>query len=435
MIFLKTALKNIRHELAMHIVTVLQMLATIIITLVMVSSILIRYQYYTPLKEYFQANGLYCIFSTYANSDIETWNAINYGDEMTEEEKDSYLSAHVEEFYMDSQDVLQYLENAQSIVACHQVLAYPPDKIVYDSVSYNDALIESFSPELTEGRWLNTSEDAEELEVVVSQNDYGWKVGDTIELLCASYPNGFYTTAKVVGILKENTKIPYASARDGDDTFQLFYETFSFAVEERPIMLFSSDSIEKLNQLDAFQDNNHILQSVMHSMIVTYPDDYTEAQLLEEQQKLSEIGCTLSVSLQEMDENSREYLYAQVYHLLPIILVLLVLTMVSSISSSALSTRRRLKDYSIYYVNGLQWKHCIIIHAWESIILAGIALIGAGIGILFLQYTVLAEYVKIIWDAWSILSIGGVVVLYILISMLMPAVMIGRNTPKQILTR
>lgn len=54
MILFKSACKNIRHNFFVHVVIMLQMIATIVITMIMVSSILIRYQYYTPFKEFFQ---------------------------------------------------------------------------------------------------------------------------------------------------------------------------------------------------------------------------------------------------------------------------------------------------------------------------------------------------------------------------------------------
>ena len=63
MILFKSACKNIRHNFFVHVVIVLQMIATIVITMIMVSSILIRYQYYTPFKEFFQSKGFYSKYS------------------------------------------------------------------------------------------------------------------------------------------------------------------------------------------------------------------------------------------------------------------------------------------------------------------------------------------------------------------------------------
>ncbi len=329
--------------------------------------------------------------------------------------------------------MLSYLEDAKSIAACHSVLALPLDEEKNaKAISYNDNLIEAFTPELKDGRWLQSSKNTEKLEVVISENDYGWTVGDSIPLLCTGYPDGFVTEAEIVGIIEDDVKIPYASARDGEDKYTLFYDSYSFAIEEIPIMLFSSDTIRNLNTQET---GNSILQGMMYSALITYPDDYTEEQLSSEKQKLSSMGCLFSESLRKMDKNSKQYLYEQVYNLLPIVAVLLVLTAVSSVSSSALSTKRRLRDYAIYYVCGLKWRQCILINMIQSLILSALSVILAFICTALIKYTYFSQYIKIIWKWETVLVLAGAAALYILVSMIMPVILIGRNTPKQILTK
>ena len=215
MILFKSACKNIRHNFFVHVVIVLQMIATIVITMIMVSSILIRYQYYTPFKEFFQSKGFYCIFSEFANGDLENWRYYNQNT-ASEEEQYHYFMESMDKIYMDGSEMQNYFDDAKSIAACHTVLAYPADESQNcRSISYSDSIIENYAPALSDGRWLHTSADATELEVVISENDYGWKVGDTIPINYSQYPNGLSTTVKVVGILKDGVKIPGSSARDG----------------------------------------------------------------------------------------------------------------------------------------------------------------------------------------------------------------------------
>ena len=135
-----------------------------------------------------------------------------------------------------------------------------------------------------------------------------------------------------------------------------FYTTYSFDVEEIPVVLMAS---EYLAQLD---DGPEVIQGVYGSYLVTYPENYTAQQITQEQQKLSQFGSVFSISFDEMRPNNMQSLFEPAYYLLPIILVLTILTAVGCISSSALTTRRRLRNYAIYYVNGLQWKQCIFIN-------------------------------------------------------------------------
>ena len=113
----------------------------------------------------------------------------------------------------------------------------------------------------------------------------------------------------------------------------------------------------------------------------------------------------------------------------------MILTIVSSISSSALSVKERLKDYSIYYICGLRWRQCVFINMIESAVLAIISILISCALLVLLQFTALSDHVKIIWNPISVASLLCIVILYILLSMLMPIMIIGKNTPKQILTK
>lgn len=413
MIFFKTAVKNIFSELTLHIITILQMAAAMIITLILISSILIRYQYYTPLKEYFQSNGIYGIFAIHANSHLNE-----------EQIKYSYL--------LNSDELLNELDGALEIIGCNNAICDPADETagVFENYTYTDNLIENFTPELSEGRWLNTSDNANTLEVVISENNFGWDVGDTVPLMFWDYPNNTYYDAVVVGKLKENTKIPGGVSGNSDGiTFMNFFRTYSLAIEEHPMAIMSSEYIERLS------DGKYEHQGVFSSFIVTYPDNYTEEQLEKEQAKLASLGCALSIPLREMDKNSMKYLYAQMYNLFPIVIVLMVLTAVGCISSSALTTRRRLRDYAIYYVNGLQWKQCVYINFLQSLLCGIVSILISGIALICIKFTALSEYVHIIWG-WQLLAgIAAVFIIYICVSLLMPLLIIGHNTPKQILTK
>lgn len=412
MIFLKTAIKNIFSEITLHLITILQMAAAMIITLILISSILIRYQYYTPLKNYFRSNGIYGIVPSHASNYLDVDPGAYY-------------------YFLNGEELLGEMDGALDCLGCNNVFVDSADEATagIGNYAYTDNLIQSFTPELSDGRWLNTSDKASTLEIVISENSYGWEVGDTVSLMFWNYPNHVYRDALIVGKLKENAKIPggYNAGR-GNITFNNFFRTYSFAIEEKPVILMSSEYIENLAV-------GNIHQGISSSFIVTYPDNYTEEQLEKEQAKLASLGCAISVPLREMDKNSMKYLYAQMYNLFPIVIVLMILTAVGCISSSALTTRRRLRDYAIYYVNGLQWKHCIYINFLQSVISGIISVLISGIALICIKFTALSEYVHIIWGWQLFAGIAAVFIIYICVSLLMPLLIIGHNTPKQILTK
>ncbi len=416
MILIKTAWNALKKNLLMNLFTLLQMIAVLCITAVMISSLCIRYQYYAPFKDYFSSNGIFMKYIDFANRQPEVLSLIDM---------------------MNNEDFLSEFEDSESMIACHNAMMYTTkeDQLI-STISYDDEIIHRFSPELQEGRWLNITSNPTEVEVVVSENDYGWEVGDTIEITALNFPTGIPFDAKIVGKLKNSTKIVGGQWRDrGTVDFNDFYYPFDFEIEQIPILLFSYSSLKNLNTGIARDAQFDVPQSVMYSAILTFSDDTSEEEIEQAQQQLSSYGNVVSFPLTELKENSIRYLYEQVKNLLPIIVVLFVLVSVSSISSSALSTRRRLKDYAVYYINGLQWKQCTCINFIQSGLISILAVLAA-FGILFsIQFTTFRDDLKIIWNPYLFASMAALVVLYLIISMIMPMIIIGKNTPKQILTK
>ena len=145
------------------------------------------------------------------------------------------------------------------------------------------------------------------------------------------------------------------------------------------------------------------------------------------------MGCAFSVDLTEMDQNSKQYLYQQLYQLLPIVAVLLVLVLVSSISSSALATRRRLRDYAMFYLCGMQWKQCAAVNFCQALLSGAGAILLTGLGMLVIRYTALSEKFLIFWNGYLAAVLAGMLLLYLLFSMLMPMMMLHAVTPNSIL--
>ena len=398
---LKTALKNIRKSLVLNLVTCLQMTAAMVVTVILISSILIRYQYYTPLKSYFRANGIYGVFPNNAEKD---W--------------DCGLDA---QRWLDDAGLKAELDGEQEVLGSCNASCFSADASKLYSYGYTDNLIRAFTPELESGRWLSADNSGDLPEIVVSQNDQGWNTGDVIELII---DQGYQF--RIVGVLKENAKIPTGFSNQRDPDFTQFYRTYSFRTEECPLVLMRLASLRALSE--------KIRCGMTAGFIVTYPDHISEDQLNRECEKLSSFGSAVTVPLRTMQKNNLRYLYRQMYDQFPIVLVLMILTAVSSICSGALTTRIRLRDYAVYYVCGLRWKQCTAINLMQSVICGLVSSAAAFLLLLGIQKTSLSEQFRIIWRPESIAGIAAVFVIYLIVSMIMPAVIIRNSTPKQILT-
>ena len=100
----------------------------------------------------------------------------------------------------------------------------------------------------------------------------------------------------------------------------------------------------------------------------------------------------------------------------------------SSISSTALSTRRRLHDYAVFALSGLPWRKCIVINLLQSLMTAGAAAAAALICGAVLQHTSLRELFYVKPGGWQLLSCAAVIGIYLLISLWMPHLMLRKNS-------
>ena len=59
--------KTLRRNMALQLLSILQMTAVLLLSAVMISAVCIRYQTYAPFADYFESEGLFCKFSTPAH--------------------------------------------------------------------------------------------------------------------------------------------------------------------------------------------------------------------------------------------------------------------------------------------------------------------------------------------------------------------------------
>jgi len=421
MILLKTAWNDFRKNSIVNIFIILQVAVSLIITAVMISAISVRSQYYTPFRDILTSNGIFIKFSSSPNYDSSQMNIYDY---------------------LDNDDILQECPDADHIYACHSMFGSIDSFHNGESFtlqSYDDEFIKRYQPELTDGRWLTSDIESNQIEIVVSENDYGVKVGDVLSLTGINYPNSTSFTGKVVGIFQDDSKIIGGGLYDygnSDMNFNSIYYPFNHTIENQIFVLASYSAIQNItNHFVLLFDTDYVVQPIISSVILTYPDNVSKEQIEADKEKLLQYGWANAISLDELNQNSIAYLLEKAEIFLPIIIILFILASVSSISSSALIVRKNLKNYSLYYISGLQWKNCSLVNLLYSIISLTIAVV-VGFAVLFiLPHTRLNDIVKIIWSPYIIGAFVVLIILQLLISMIMPLIIIGKNTPKQILTK
>lgn len=403
---LKVALRSIRKNLLMNFFILLEMIAAISLSSIMASSFLIRYRYYEPFSDKLEMKGFYCEHAGVFDKNFLSFQSDGSGI-----------------LYEDS--VLSELSGADTILSCNIVETFAGDNgmTLIFNYSYNDAVISRFTPELESGRFLLTSDKTTEIEAVITDDSTGYSVGDEVDI---QFGLSSPVKVKIVGKLAENAKIFGGNtSHEKDDDYNVMYSS-SEINNDFPSMLFSSEC------LDRYRQNGEKIYQGTHTAIICYPDDTDVIKIDEDQLKLNSFGCH-TVPLDKMNRNSIEYLMKELFNLLPIITVILIMIFVSSISSTALSSYRHLREYAVYYIVGLRWKQCVYISLIRSCIISAASAILSAI-ILF-AVSLFNSEITIIPSPLMLVAAAFVIISYILVSMIMPTVIFGKNTPKQILTR
>ena len=393
----KLGARNLKHNKLMNLLTVLQMSATFIILISMISTVISRFTYYIPVKEFLDKKGnFYTVF-----------NVINPDTGVTLRSTD---------------EIYKLLGGEKEITAQYSVwLKYEKGEKTDRFISYDDKYAEIFTPELECGHWFKTDSTVHEtIPVVVSQNDYGLKPGDIINLSC--FDNK--VKGEIIGVLSEDTKIfLFPDNFDAKVDFRTFYRNYSYEREESVLFL-----MQQKDLLD-----KQVIMQLNGNVMINYPDSISDEIIENDVRKMKSLNTLRFESSDKMKKNSIEFILSQINGVLPVFICIVILTLVGSASISALSARHQLKNYAVYYICGLKWMNCAWVNFFSSLLCVSASLFLSIGGIFVLQINGLLKNTVIELGFFQISGCIAVSLLYIGFSMILPMRIIGKNTPAQIL--
>lgn len=397
---IKLGLRNLKHNLLMNILTILQMSVAFVIFICMISTIVSRFTYYTPIKKLLNSNGYY--YNITYGVDPDTNMTIRSSEELSE-----------------------MIQGESQVIAEYSAwLTYRNNKgegMDGEFISYDDYYIEILSPELYSGTWIDLNRPVQNtVQVVVSQNNYGIETGDVISLYCMDVE----VKAEVVGVLLDDTKIfnPTKQLHENLD-YRDIYTNYKTEREEKPVFILSQrDLLDKMVIMQA--DGN---------LFITYPENTSKELLEENDRKIRRLHPLFTSSTEEMRQRSLDYIFSQIYNLMPIFICVLILTLVGAISTSALSAKRQLRNYAVYYICGMKWKQCSWVNLFSSVICVVISFVLSIAVTMIAKSTGLLGNTVIELGLWQFLGCAIITLIYILLSMILPISIIGKNTPNQIL--
>lgn len=322
---LRLGFREFRRDLLLNLIVILQMSVMLLIGLTAVSSVESRFTYYTPFAHYFRQDGLVCAFRGPMA--------------MRAEDCEQLLG-------MRAKVDMEYMIDAEFIN--------------YNVHVVDDGILQSFMPELTEGRFVMHDTAAEYPQAIAPANK-GYHVGDIV----AGYGTPDAPCVQISGLYAEDTRLPVFNQHRADErNFRMLYGT----AEE-----LSSGTAMILSRAEAQKIDGVLIPIGL--AFITYPDGADDAAIKEDMKLLGFHGMAQGINNSEFAANSLRYVYGEVIALIPVLTGVLILLVISMVSVNAVSTQRQLHSYAVYRLGGLTWQGCGEIAAVKACFVSGAALL------------------------------------------------------------
>ena len=422
LVALKSAPKATSKFSIMKIFEVLQLAAVLSIMVLIVSVIVSRYELYNPFKQYFERRGY----------------MINVANPM---------------YVADFEDIVgdcEYIINKTDAAYAGDVMS--DDHTMFYTIQYSDEFIDAYAPPLVDGVWLSEAKEEYEstgyIPAVITSCDGRYKVGDVFEYDVTGYTDKdeevviAHLKYKIVGVLKDKISIAsYMSTGQSSDEikrdYRDIYKVFSNEFEDIDYLLISaSDSdtcwrseMERTAGIEGLQWK--FSGAPLYGTQFVFCEDMSDDEYEELGRSLN-VAFFSAVPLSEVRKNSLNYIYEQMYTLFPIAACIFILTIISTVSISAIYTKRQLRNYAIFYICGARWRTCALKSLKSGAITCAVSAVLSALILIIGKATLLKETV-ISFGLWHFAVCAGVIVLYLALSMIMPLSIIGSAQPREVL--
>lgn len=403
--------KMFKSAVKINIFIIIQLTIVLLTFIFMISSLYSRIEFYLPIKDILNQKA----------------SAITFGSEYIDKTQNKT-------FLLDykTSPLKQELKNVKEVYT--RYLPYVNNEEISLSVmSYDDSVINMYTPKLQKGKWLNnigSYTGFDKIPAVIYQNDYSYNVGDTIEGVAKTYSNyDINVSFEIVGILNEDSKI-FGRSNESLNNHLSFYESpseiFQYEIEnnEPLIMLVLPNKI--------VTDLNIVAYYGSVNSIVTYDENISDKDVILNTSELNMRYGSISENIWTINEKSFIYIKTQLYTLLPIVICIAIIAVISSICTSAIITKKNLKSYVIFFICGIKWRQCLIICLFNNLCTSIISsLISFGLAILIS----LCFNIDLTFNIYSLLSCSVIMLLFTFMSLILPYKILKSSSPCELLIR
>lgn len=429
--YLKLMKNNLKKHPAMNLLILIQMITVLSLCIIIVSAIDNKTSQYNVVKKTLENNGMLC---------------------------NGYFIKGKDKIYSSTNEIKSKLKGVDNVysVDFSSLNSGENEKTgemnEVHSLIYDDYTANLFVPKLFSGKWINNNSNNSDLpQAVITENCYGYKVGDI-----AVFNDGDKDVkVQITGVIADgenylsyntkadNTKHTYKSMfakhfsklhdelkNDGSSEEQIKsqFKEMGYADNEivynQPILFFSQNEWKKVGCEKHMSD----LLFVCYNKNISNNDKLYNQRFIN--QKLNVLSYAVRFS--EIEKNSVDDIYSELYTLLPIMIAAFILMLLGAVSVNAINCKNQMRDYSILYLCGSGKIPLIFVSILYSIFISLSAMLLTALGFMIFKFTAFSQKLVILFGIRHIVLCSAIIGIFIILSAIIPIIMLSRLSPKDV---
>lgn len=418
---LKLGIRDVKRMPFLNLLVFLLLAAAFLTAISIVSAIQVKFEKYSALSEYLEGKGVY-IESVYLQK--------------SQDGKETLLR--------DEAEVKEYLPDVKNVLSVEQVwdVSVTEREIPVTLWCYSGAVTDAVSPSLESGRWFEEADmESGMLKAVVTRNEAGLHTGDVVTLETGM--SDARQQVEIIGVIEDGESLFfYDNLKESTGDYRDCYYTYDYEVEEgNVVMLLSDRQILNGKKRGDFGNFNYRLEKnggfqkeMTGGTMLLYDKDTPQTVIDRDVEQLKQHSTVYRVySLEEMKEKSWDYILQELHDYLPIFVCIFIFVLIAAVSANAVTAKKQLKNYAVYYTCGMPWNSCARISLCISCILSAAAFIAVVLSVSLLRGTGFLTDAALRIGLWQTVACGLIMLCYVLPAWLIPLGIVRNTSAKEIM--
>ncbi len=287
-----------------------------------------------------------------------------------------------------------------------------------------DEMMAAYKPDMEDGIWFADYRGKEPLAVTVTENPYGIKTGDYVDIFIDGENGPEYVSAYVSGVFRNGEEYVDGNTYKHPGSIQDYYFPYNSetvpADKENPLIFMNLEDAERLRS-----------NCMEMGVYIEYAPDITDEEIKANEDILTE---TASINtFEELRKNSLEIITKKIAVITPIAVGALLFVTMSVICSSAIDTSRELKNYAIFFIHGMKWRDIVRIKLIEAVTEGLLSLAVMYIISRLVNAAVLGKNIVFEMGRIQLLYCFGIIIYMAAVSVIVPAAIVNKSKPAGVL--